>query len=287
VVKRLMAEDGRSLTQALRAAALAKSRWYYHASPRPPRPLNPALVQAIEAVWPRTRGVYGYRKIHAALRAEGWPVNRKAVLRHLRAMQRLQPRKIKGQRWTRPRVVTPTASNAYWEMDLTYVWGGGRFGYLFAVVDGYDRGLPGARLGDRCRAVEAVAALEDAVAARFGGRVPEGHRLLLRIDRGSQFVARRFRAAAQTLGVTLEYAGIQCPEDKPHIESFFGHYKTEEVYRHAYASLPEAQVGWQGYRAWYETERLHQALSYQTPAQVAVTHGVSGPVLSKASNGPV
>ena len=282
-----MEENGSSLTQALPAAGLAKSSWYYRAKPRAPRPLNPNLVVAIEAAWPRTRGVYGYRKVHATLRADGLRVNRKAVLRHLRALQRLQPRKIKGQRWTRPRVVTPTASNQYWEMDLTYVWGGSRFGYLFAVVDGYDRGLPGARLGDRCRAVEAVAALEDAVAARFGGRVPEGHRLILRIDRGSQFVARHFRAAAHALHVTLEYAGIQCQEDKPHIESFFGHYKTEEVYRTAYPSVVEAQAGWQSYRDWYETERVHQALGYRTPAQVAVRHEASDRVLSTASNGPV
>ena len=280
-----MTDDGMTLTPALTAAGLAKSSWYYQARPRAARPLNPVLVQAIEAVWPTTRGVYGYRKVHAALRAGGLRINRKAVLRHLRAMARLQPRKRKGVRWTRPRVVRPTASNGYWEMDLTYVWSGAHFGYLFTVVDGYDRGLPGASLSDRCRAVEAIQALEEAVAARFGGRVPTGHRLLLRVDRGSQFVARRFRAAAQALGVTLEYAGIQCPEDKPHIESFFGHYKTEEVYRTAYASVAEAQAGWAQYRDWYETERLHQALGYQTPQ--AVRHGAVGLVLSKAQHGTV
>ena len=281
-----MDENGLSLPQALQETELAKSSWYYRSRARQPRPLNPKLVAAIEAAWPKSRGVYGYRKVHATLRADGLRVNRKAVLRYLRAMQRLQPRKIKGQRWTRPRVVKPTVSNVYWEMDLTYVWCGSSFGYLFAVVDAHDKGLPGARIGDHCRAVEAVEALEEAVAARFGGgRVPEGHRLILRVDRGSQFVARRFREAAKTLGVILEYAGIQCPEDKPYIERFFGHYKTEEVYRNAYASLPEAQVGWQLYRVWYEAERLHQALGYRTPQ--AVRHGALDIVLSKAHNGTV
>lgn len=281
-----MTEDGLSLTRALKAAELAKSSWYYRSKPRAPRPLNPKLVAAIEAAWPGTRGVYGYRKVWIALRTGGLRVNKKAVLRHLRVMQRLQPRKIKGRRWTRPRVVKPTVSNVYWEMDLTYVWCGSRFGYLFAVVDAYDKGIPGARLGDRCRAVEAVEALEEAVAARFGGgRVPEGHRLILRVDRGSQFVARHFREAAQALNITLEYAGIQCPEDKPYIESFFGHYKTEEVYRNAYASTAEAQAGWKLYRVWYEADRVHQSLGYQTPQ--AVMHGASGLVLSRAQNGTV
>ena len=190
-------------------------------------------------------------------------------------MNRLQPRKLKGVRWTRPRVVHPTISNTYWEMDLTYVWCGSSFGYLFAVLDVYDKGVPGAYFGDRCRAVEAVQALEEAVASRFGGRVPDGQTLTLRVDRGSQFVAHRFQEAAKALGVTLEYAGIQCPDDKPYIESFFGHYKTEEVYRSQYTTLAQGQVGWQLYRIWHETERVHESLDYQTPQQ-QMTESLTG-----------
>ena len=108
-----MDENGLSLSQARAAAGLAKSSWYYRSRPRPPRPLNPKLVAAIEAAWSGGRGVYGYRKIYKTLRAGGLRVNKKAVLRYLRVMQRLQPRKIKGRRWTRPRVVRPTVSNTY------------------------------------------------------------------------------------------------------------------------------------------------------------------------------
>ena len=272
MTQRLMTESHLSLTQTLDAVGMPKSTWYYQPRTRPSRPLNPALAAAIERIWTEGRGVYGYRKVHARLQAQGWPVNHKAVLRYLRAMQRLQPRKLKGIRWTRPRVVRPTMSNTYWEMDLTYVWCGSGFGYLFAVLDACDKGIPGAHCGDRCRAVEAVQALEEAVAARFGGRVPEGHTLTLRVDRGSQFIARRFQEAAKMLNVTLEYAGIQCPDDKPYIESFFGHYKTEEVYRTSYATLAEAQVGWQLYRIWYEAERVHESLEYRTPHQ-SLTNG--------------
>ena len=271
MTRRLMAEERLSLTQACQAMGLARSSWYYRPRLRPPRPLNPTLVQAIEAVWPMTRGVYGYRNVHAALRVAGLRVNEKAVLRHLRRLNRLQPRKTKGVRWTRPRVMHPISSNTYWEMDLTYVWCGRGFGYLFAVVDAYDKGIPGAYFGDRCRAVEAVQALEEAVVARFGGRVPEGATLTLRVDRGSQFIARRFREAAQALGVRLEYAGIRCPNDKPYIESFFGHYKTEEVYRTAYTTPAEGQAGWSLYRIWYEAERVHESLDYQTPQQCMAT----------------
>ena len=42
--------------------------------------------------------------------------------------------------------------------------------------------------------------------------------MTLRVDRGPQFTARSFREAARILNVRLEYAGIQCPEDKPYID---------------------------------------------------------------------
>ncbi len=111
--------------------------------------------------------------------------------------------------------------------------------------------------------------MEEAVLSRFGGRVPHGHELTLRVDRGNQFTSRNFREAARTLNVRLEYAGVQCPEDKPCIESFFSSYKTEELYRNEYNSLAEAITGWESYRAWYRNDRLHQALWYRSPRDYA------------------
>ncbi len=273
MVKRLVAQEGVSVQAALESVDLAKSSYYYASRKRGPRALDSSLIAAIERVLTANRQVYGYRKVCRVLQAQGMRINHKKVLRHLRSMGRLQPRKRKGIAWTRPSVLHPASANAYWEMDTTTVWCGvnGRR-YLCGIIDAYDRGIPGSCFSDRCRADEAIATLEAALARRVGGRVPEHHTLTLRIDRGSQFVARRFREAAARLGVTLEYAGIQCPDDKPYIESFFGKYKTEEVYRMDYANAFEGSAAWDLYRRWYETERVHQSLGYRTPEQV-VTSG--------------
>jgi putative transposase len=226
--------------------------------------LDAALCGAIQGVLARAL-VYGYRKVLATLLAQGWLVNHKKVLRHTRALGLTQPRKVKGHQFTRPALRYPTQSNEYWEMDLSYVWCGQEQAYLFVIIDAYDKCLPGAYFGSRCRADEAILALTQAVQRRFGGRVPVGHQLTLRIDRGTQFKAKKFRKAAQQLGVVLEYAGIQCPDDKPYIESFIGKYKTEEVYRNEYRSLSEGMIGWEVYRSWHQYERVHQELKYRTP----------------------
>ena len=157
----------------------------------------------------------------------------------------------------------------YWEADLTYVWTGSANAYLFVVLDACDRDIIGDVFSDRCRARGAAEALEGAVLSRFDGRVPYNHELTLRVDSGTQSTARNFRETARTLNVRLEYAGVQCPQDKPYIESFFGSYKTEESYRNEYNSFAEARTGWESYRAWYRNDRLHQALWYKRPRDYA------------------
>jgi len=265
-----LTKEGASLPAALKAVELSSSSYYYRpAVTRKPRALDMELVAAITAVRHGHNEVYGYRKITRTLKAQGMTVNGKKVLRHLRALGLTQPRKVKGQQWTRPAVITPDAPNSYWEADFTYVWTGQGNAYLCAVIDAWDRDIVGDVFSDRCRAVEAAEALEKAVLGRFGGKVPEDHQLTLRVDRGTQFRAHRFRETARLLNVRLEYAGIKCPEDKPYIESFNSSYKTEEIYRHEYRSFHEARTGWETYRAWYRTDRLHQSLDYLSPLQYA------------------
>jgi len=261
---------GTSRTAAMKAVDLASSSYYYRpVSQRKPRAVDTGLVAAISKVRQGHGEVYGYRKVTEAVRAMDITVNGKKVLRHLRSLGLTQPRKVKGLAWTRPTLVKPGSANTYWEADFTYVWAGDGNAYLCAIIDAWDRDIVGDVFSDRCRAIEAVQALEKAVLYRFGGKVPEGHHLTLRVDRGSQFRAHRFREAARLLNVNLEYAGVKCPEDKPYIESFIGSYKTEDLYRHEYRGFAEAMTGWETYRAWYREDRLHQALAYQSPRSYA------------------
>ena len=92
--------EGKQLKVALEAAGMAKSSYFYRSAGwRKPRALDEALVRAINEVRQGHANVYGYRKVTMALRAAGWTVNAKKVLRHLRALGLTQPRKLKGQRW--------------------------------------------------------------------------------------------------------------------------------------------------------------------------------------------
>lgn len=265
-----MTSEGTPLPAALKAVGLSSSSYYYKPKgTRKPRSLDMELVAAITSVRKGHAEVYGYRKITQALKSRNMIFNGKKVLRHLRALGLTQPRKVKGAGWTRLDVVKPENQNTYWEADFTYVWTGESNAYLCVVIDAWDRDIAGDVFSDRCRAIEASQALEKAVMSRFNGKVPPDHHLTFRVDRGSQFRAHRFRETARLLNVELEYAGIQCPEDKPYIEAFFSSYKTEEIYRKEYRNYREAKKSWEVYREWYRNDRLHQGIAYMSPVQYA------------------
>ena len=263
--------QGLTLGEALSAVGLAKSSYFYRERNRGERPLNPELVAALGDL-SNYEIVYGYRKVKQWLwKKKKIKANHKAVLRHMRRLRITQPRKIKG-----PKVTgmlsheDPQASNIRWEGDLTYVWcGEDGQGYLFAFVDCYDNEIIGDCFGQRCRAQEAIAALKSAVNYRFPGGIPKGQKLFVRVDRGTQFIATAFKREAEKIGVTLEYCGIRCPDDKPYIESFFAMYKKEEVYRNDYENYWNAEAGWKSFRRWYNEDRLNQGLNYMTPREVA------------------
>lgn len=247
---------------AFLASGISKSSFYYKSveSDGRAQPLDTELVSKIEQLNGYELS-YGYRKVAKKL----GKYNHKKVHRHMKAMGRTQPRRYKKKSQAHLPAVCPIRSNIRWEADLTYVFDGTQNTYLFCVIDAFDKEIIGDRHGLRCRADEALESLKLAVLNRFGcERVPEGETVTLRIDQGSQYHSEKFYNGAARMGVKLEYCGISCPNEKPYIESFFAQYKREEVYRNEYHGFVDAHEGWQRYRNWYNTERIHQGLGWKT-----------------------
>ncbi|MCL6450528.1 MAG: integrase core domain-containing protein [Acetobacteraceae bacterium] len=143
---------------------------------------------------------------------------------------------------------------------------------LVAVIDVWDRCVVGHLVSPRARSAEWVAALDQAVMARF----PQGIReracgLRLQVDNGCQPTSRRFVAAARTLGIDLAYTHIQAPRQNAYIERFFRTLKEEEVWPNLYSTLDEARQSIGNYVSFYNEQRLHSALGYQPPATFART----------------
>lgn len=261
---------------------MTRSSYYYQPNEKKDgrqRPLDGELVKRLNDLAGYDL-VYGYRKITKSFKE----YNHKKVYRHMKALKMLQPKKLKKRALTRLAIECPIKSNIRWEGDLSYVWDGSKMNYLFAIVDTYDKEPIGDYYGLRCRAEEAIHSLEEAVKTRFGSTTPaENYRVTLRVDQGSQYLSKKFKKRAKQLGIKLEYCGINCPNDKPYIESFFSRYKCEEVYRNEYHSYTDGLLGWLQYKHWYRSKRIHQGLGWLTINEFKKQKGshLAAKVLSK------
>jgi putative transposase len=135
-----------------------------------------------------------------------------------------------------------------------------------AIIDCCTREIVAWQLELRCRADEAIALVDRAVAL-YG--IEPGERIL-GSDNGSAFTARRFRARLAELGIKHRRGGYRDPESQAFIESWFGKLKEREVWLNEYETLDDARRGIGSYVDRYH-QRPHSGLNYRSPDEVRRT----------------
>jgi len=209
----------------------------------------------------------GYRMVTAFVRRKlGRPVNRKRVLRVMREQKLIQRRRPLERR-KRPGFFQVERPRQLWQLDMTSIWVAEHgWTYLNAIIDCCTREIVAWQLSLRCRADEAIAVVEHAVAVHG---IQPGE-LVLGSDNGSAFTARRFRVRLGELGIRHRRGGYRDPESQAFIESWFGKLKEREVWLSEYETLDQARQGIGGYVDRYH-HRPHSGLDYRTPDEVRRT----------------
>jgi putative transposase len=213
---------------------------------------------------------YGSRRMAAWLATQGFAVNRKRVQRLMRLMglvaiyQRPNTSKAAPEHVKYPYLLgglTIDRVNQVWCSDITYIPLARGFIYLVAIMDWHSRAVLAWRISNTLHADFCVDALEDAL-RRFGR--PE----IFNTDQGSQFTSTDFTGVLKTYGIKISMDGKGRCMDNIFIERLWRSLKYENVYLHAYASVPEAKAGIGEWLHFYNEERLHQAHGYRTPRQI-------------------
>jgi putative transposase len=214
-------------------------------------------------------GRYGYRRVTALLRADGWRVNHKRVERiwrqeGLKVPQR-QPKRsrlwLSDGSCVRRRAQYPGHVWSYdFVLDRTH---DGRPLRMLTVVDEYTR---------ECLAIEVARGLRandvlDQLADLF---VRRGTPAYLRSDNGSEFTARKVRQWLACVGVEMLYIEPGSPWENGYVESFNGKLRDELLNREIFFTLKEAQVLIEAWRHEYNQRRPHSALGYRPPAPEAI-----------------
>jgi putative transposase len=87
-------------------------------------------------------------------------------------------------------------------------------------------------------------------------------------DQGAQFTSQAFTSRLEEAGVAISMDWRGRVLDNIFVERLWRSVKYEDIYLKEYRSVPELERGLEGYFWFYNHDRLHQALEYQTPAQV-------------------
>ncbi len=222
---------------------------------------------------PRNR-TFGYRRIWALLRRSGLIINKKTVCKRMREMGLTRP-KIwhKPARPKRVEKMKPAGPNRGWQIDMTsFALSEFTALYLIMVIDCYTRKIVGWTLDSRCRAGEWVGALRMALEAEGLTTKEACGKLTLRSDNGSQPCSNKFVEYLGKTGVKGQYTGYNAPDDNAYIERVIRTVKEEEIWPNVYDTLTEARAAVEAYVNYYNNERIHSALGYRTPSEVAAVY---------------
>src|SRR4051794_13813489 len=150
--------------------------------------------------------------------------------------------------------------NHVWSTDITYLPMRGGFLYLVAVMDWFSRFVLSWELSNTLESSFCLAALD--AAFRFGQ--PE----IWNSDQGSQFTSAEFLSPLQERGILISTDGRGRALDNVFIERLWRSLKYELIYPGDFASGLDLFPALQSYFHFYNYQRPHQALGYQTPADL-------------------
>lgn len=218
---------------------------------------------------------YGSRKIRNYLRGLGHKINRKRVQRLMGVLglagmapglntsrphpqHKVYPYLLRGVAVTRP--------NQVWSTDITYIRLPRGFVYLVAVIDWYSRRVLSWRLSNTLDSGFCVDCLEQALQTNG---TPE----IFNTDQGCQFTSEAFTGVLLTRGIAISMAGRWTTI---FVERLWRSVKHEDVYLKGYATVSDLLLGLTEYFVFYNTERTHQSLGYDTPDEVYRTASGGG-----------
>ncbi len=257
-----MRQHGVTVGKALGLVRMARATFYRGSRPRPKEEQLKTEIRRVAL----SQAAFGYRRITATLRRQGWRVNPKRVYRLYRQMDLQRPITKKGRRGRqRPLPFAPTEATfpgRVWSLDIIED----------KLVSG--RKLRLLNVLDVCSRYGLDSLVEHSITGDLAARHLEGLFLrygapqVLRRDRGPEFEAKVFQRLLRTWRVKDEPVPKAQPYDNGHMESFHGSLREELLDAELFYSLEEARAQVGNWLNWYNRERPHQSLSYRTPGEV-------------------
>ena len=265
------------VTYLCRKLGVSASGFYdWAAAPASPARLRRArLTELVLVEFAKSNRVAGYRKVAAAIRRGGEHVDRKTVARLMRELGLMAPLAVRSMKTARRRArrfadpidlldrdFSSVVAGSILVGDITYVPTGQGWLYVATVIDLASRSVLGFATGTRMTTSLVIRALDAAIST---GQVVRG--AVFHSDHGTQYRSKRFTDHCGQHGIHRSMGDrMQC-WDNAAAESFFSKLKGECLDEITFKTRAAATTEVVKYINHYNTERLHQTLDYQTPAE--------------------
>ncbi len=267
--------------RACRVVRQPRSTQRYH--PRD-SDMNELLVKRMHELV-RCHPRFGYRRIWALLRNEGFEVNRKRVWRLWKREGFKVPQKQRKKRrlgCSANGIVRhrPRHKDHVWAWDFIHDRDGrNRPLKWFTLIDEHTR---------KCLALEVERGMTAAGVIDVLAQVMliRGVPRYIRSDNGPEFIAAVMRRYLQTAGARTLYIEPGAPWENGYAESFHGRLRDELLNAEDFADLREAKVLGAAWRNDYNHRRPHSSLGYQTPATFAAQCGAAAVTVSVGGSAP-
>jgi putative transposase len=207
---------------------------------------------------------FGYRRIHALLKREGWEVNLKRVDRLWKQESLSLPRRRERKPRAKPLIgIQPKAekANQVWTYDFVFDQSlSGKSLKMLTLIDEYTR---------ECLAVEVGISIKSERVRQILQRVclEKGRPELMRSDNGSEFISQAVNGWLAENGIKPLFIEPGKPWQNGKGESFNGKLRDECLSREWFSSVKEAQVVIEKWRKFYNERRPHSSLGYLTPME--------------------
>jgi putative transposase len=242
---------------------LNRTSLYYRGKPQSVE--DGELMRLIDEQYTRTP-FYGYRRMTVYLQNLGFRVNHKRVRRLMRklGLEAIYPKpnlsKPGKDHLTYPYLLKGMAigySDQVWATDITYIRIGSGFIYLLVIMDWHSRFVIEVEVSNSLESSVFVETLKRAM--------KKGAPEIFNSDQGSQFTAVEWLKVLQENKIAISMDGRGRCFDNIFVERLWRTVKQEEVYLKEYADVWEAEESLRQYFEFYNYDRPHQSLKYQTP----------------------
>jgi putative transposase len=216
--------------------------------------------------------IYGERKVHQQLLADGYNVSLNTVSKYrkelgLRAVLAVRSVSTTISDDNHPkypyklRDIKIMRANQVWSADITYIKLKGGMVYLAAIIDWHSKAVLSWRIANVMDTQLVMDTLNESLSKY---NKPE----IFNTDQGSQYTSLIHTKTLQDNGITISMDGKGRATDNIAIERFWRSVKCERIYLNEYHSIDDLKTDVKDYIEFYNEHRFHQTLGYKKPMQV-------------------